>query len=60
VIEGARDNVFCAVPKQKLFNSFLLFSERTVTGVLYLDMLEKFLMPTLEEEKEEGGGGEGE
>jgi hypothetical protein len=31
--------------------SLSVFSERTLTGVLYLNMLEEFLMPTLEEEE---------
>ena len=36
-----------------------LFSEHIVTGVLYLDMLEEYLMPTQEEdEDEEDEGGE--
>jgi hypothetical protein len=41
--------VFCALSKQNVVGPFS-FAERTVTGIVNLDMLEKFLMPILEEE----------
>jgi hypothetical protein len=41
--------MFCALSKQIVFGPFLI-AEYTVTGTVYLDMLEEFLMPILEEE----------
>jgi hypothetical protein len=41
-------NVFCALSKQNVLGPFF-FAERTVTGIVYLDMLEELLVPILEE-----------
>jgi hypothetical protein len=52
VIEHTRDspklNVFCALAKQNVFGPFF-FAKHTVTGIMYLDMLEEIFMPILEE-----------
>jgi len=54
VIEGTRDsptfNITCAGFKQNMFSPFS-FGEHSVTGIVYLDMLKKFLMAVLEEER---------
>jgi hypothetical protein len=53
VIKHTRDspslNVFCVLSKQNAFWP-LSFAECTVSGIVYLDMLEEFLTPILEEE----------
>jgi hypothetical protein len=41
--------MFDGLSKVKVFGPFL-FAEHTVTGIVCLDMLEKFLMPLLEGE----------
>jgi len=45
-------NVFCAVSKTKVYGPFF-FAEKTVTGVAYLDMLEQWLFPQLEDDMED-------
>lgn len=40
-------NVFCAISRFKVYGPFF-FCEKTVTGHVYLDMLENWLMPQLE------------
>lgn len=53
IIEHVRDspklNVFTAICRMKLYGPFF-FSERTVTGHLYLDMLQMWLIPQFEED----------
>jgi hypothetical protein len=50
-VEHQRDspkvNVFCAVSSQKVYGPFF-FAEETVTGMTYLDMLQLWLMPHLQ------------
>jgi hypothetical protein len=41
-------NVFCAISHQQIYRPFF-FNEATVTGGTYLDMLEQWLFPQLEE-----------
>ena len=41
--------MFCAVSGSKFMSLF--FGERTVTRVIYLDMLQQWLMPQLKEKK---------
>ncbi|GBM38285.1 hypothetical protein AVEN_17728-1 [Araneus ventricosus] len=41
-------NVFCVVSSSNVFGPFF-FAEKTVTGVVYLDMLQIYLMPILKE-----------
>jgi hypothetical protein len=53
VIEHKRGSpklkVFCALSEENVFGP-IFFVESTVTGIVYLDMLEEFLMSILEEE----------
>jgi hypothetical protein len=42
-------NVFCAISYRKICGPFF-FAEATVTGATYLDMLEQWLLPQLEED----------
>jgi len=50
-VEHQRDspkvNVFCAISSQKLYSPFI-FAEETITGMTYLDMLQLWLMPQLQ------------
>ena len=50
-VEHQRDppkvNVFCAICGQKVCHSFF-FAEETITGMTYLDMLQLWLMPQLQ------------
>jgi hypothetical protein len=52
-LEHERDspklNVFCAISHRKICGPFF-FTEATVTGATYLDMLEQWLLPQLEED----------
>ena len=45
-------NVFCAISRRKVYGPFF-FSEATVTGVSYLDALQLWLFPQLEEAEPE-------
>ena len=45
-------NVFCAVPSCKVYRPFF-FVEPTVTSINYLDMLQLWLMPQLQEDGED-------
>ncbi|PNF42433.1 hypothetical protein B7P43_G10117, partial [Cryptotermes secundus] len=55
-LEHVRDspkvNVFCALSKERVYGPF--FMERTITGIVYLDMLQEFLIPQLDEDDQEG------
>jgi len=42
-----KDNVFCAKSSQKVYGTFF-FAEETVNGMTYLDMLQLWLMPQLQ------------
>jgi hypothetical protein len=42
-------NVFCAISKEKGYGQFF-FSESTVTGTSYLDMMQEWLMPHLDDD----------
>jgi hypothetical protein len=46
--DSPKFNVFAAVSREKLYGPFI-FIERTVTGIIYLDMLREWLMPQLQE-----------
>jgi hypothetical protein len=54
VVEIERDspkvNVFCAVSRRRVFGPFF-FAEKSVTGQVYLKMLQNWLMPQLAEEE---------
>jgi hypothetical protein len=45
--DSSKVNVFCAISSQKV-NSPFFFSEETITGMTYLDMLLLWLMPLLQ------------
>jgi hypothetical protein len=42
-------NVFCALSEQKVYGLFF-FVEKTITGAVYLDVLENWLWPQLAED----------
>jgi hypothetical protein len=46
-------SLFCALSKERVYGSFF-FMETTITGIMYLDMLQHFLNPQLEEDDQEG------
>jgi hypothetical protein len=43
-------SVFCAFSKDGPF----FFMDTTITGIVYLDMLQQFLIPQLDEDDQEG------
>jgi hypothetical protein len=45
--DSPKINVFCAISSWKVYSPFL-FAEETVTGMTYLDMLQLWLMPQLQ------------
>jgi hypothetical protein len=45
--DSPKVNVFCAISSQKVYGPFF-FAEETVTGMTYLDMLQLWLMPRLQ------------
>ena len=45
--DSPKVSVFCAVTSSKIYGPFF-FAEKTVTGIVYLDMIESWLMPQLE------------
>jgi hypothetical protein len=53
IVEVERDspklNVFCAISANKVYEPFF-FEEKTVTIISYLDMLENWLFPQLQED----------
>ncbi|PSN38403.1 hypothetical protein C0J52_21588, partial [Blattella germanica] len=56
VLQHVRDfpkiNVFCAVSHMKVYGPFF-FEERTVNGARYLDMLQSWLIPQLNEQQDD-------
>ncbi|PNF25748.1 hypothetical protein B7P43_G12984 [Cryptotermes secundus] len=52
VRDNANLNVFCALSKERVYSPF--FMEKTITGIVYLDMLQGFLIPQLDEDDQEG------
>jgi hypothetical protein len=42
-------NVFCAISQMKIYGPFI-FMEGTVTGMTYLDMLQQWLIPQLDDD----------
>jgi hypothetical protein len=44
--------VFCALSKERAYDRF--FMETAITGIVYLDMLQQFLIPQLDEDDQEG------
>ncbi|GFG35807.1 hypothetical protein Cfor_03971 [Coptotermes formosanus] len=51
VRDSPKVNVFCAVSSCKVYGPFF-FAETAVTGIKYLDMLQRWLMPQLQEDRE--------
>ena len=51
VRESPKVNVFCAVSKERVFGPF--FMQTTITGIVYLDMLQE-IIPQLDEDDQEG------
>jgi hypothetical protein len=45
-------NVFCALSKERVYGPF--FMETTITGIVYLDMLQQFPIPQLDEDDKGG------
>jgi hypothetical protein len=43
---------FCVLIKETVNGPF--FTEKTITSILYLDMLQQFLIPQLDEDDKEG------
>jgi hypothetical protein len=43
----------CLRPQQRVYGP-LFFMETTITGIVYLDMLQQFLLPSTDENDEEG------
>ena len=52
VRDSPKVNVFCALSKDRVYGPF--FMETTITGIVYLDMLQQFLIPQLDEDDQEG------
>jgi len=52
VHDSPKVNVFCAVSSCKVYGPFF-FVESTVTSINYLDKLQLWLMPQLQEDSEE-------
>ena len=52
VHDSPQVNVFCAVSSCKFYGP-LFFAEPTVTGINYLDMLQLWLMPQLQEDSKD-------
>ena len=50
--DSPKVNVFCAISKMKVYGPFFV-KERTVTGRTYLDMLENWLTPQMDEESDD-------
>ena len=53
VRDSPKVNVFCALSKTKVYGPFF-FQEKTINGFVYLDMLENFLIPQIDEDDQEG------
>lgn len=49
VQDSPKVNVFCAILKKNVYGP-IFFADPTVTGMIYLDMLENWLMPQLNED----------
>jgi len=49
VRDSPTQNVFCAVSSVEVYGPFF-FAEPTVNGISYLDMLENYLMPQLQQD----------
>jgi hypothetical protein len=56
-LEHVRDSpkvtMFCALSQERVYGPFF-FMEMTITSIVYLDMLQQFLIPQLDEDDQEG------
>jgi hypothetical protein len=56
-LEHVRDspkvNAFCVLSKERVYGLFI-FMETTITSIVYLDMLQQFLIPQLDEDDQGG------
>jgi hypothetical protein len=50
--ESAKVNLFCALSTIKIYSPFS-FADRTVSGDTYLDMVEKYVAPQVQEDLDE-------
>jgi hypothetical protein len=46
--DSPKANVFCALSKETMYGPF--FMQTTITGIVYLDMLQQLLIPRLDED----------
>jgi hypothetical protein len=46
-------NVFSSLSKERVYSLFF-FMGTTISGIVYLDMLQQFLIPQLDEDDQEG------
>jgi hypothetical protein len=53
VRDSPKENVFCALSKERVYG-LIFFMEMTITGIVYLDLLQEFLVPQLDEDDQEG------
>jgi len=53
VRDRSKVNVFCTLSKERVYGPFF-FMEMTITGIVYLDMLQEFLIPQSNEDDQEG------
>jgi hypothetical protein len=52
--KSPKANVFCALSKERVYGPFI-FMETTITGIVYLEMLQQFLSSSqLDEDDQEG------
>jgi hypothetical protein len=51
--DNPKVNVFCALSKETVYGPFF-FMQTTITGIVYLDMFQQFLIPQLDEDGQEG------
>ncbi|PNF18244.1 hypothetical protein B7P43_G16457, partial [Cryptotermes secundus] len=52
VRDSAKVSVFCALSKERVYGPF--FMETTIAGIVYVDILQEFLIPQLDEDDQEG------
>jgi hypothetical protein len=51
--DSPKVNLFCALSKERAYGPFF-FIKITITGIVYLDTLQQFLIPQLDEDDQEG------
>jgi hypothetical protein len=52
VYKSPKVNAFCALIKERVYSPF--FMETTIAGIVYLDVLQQFRIPQLDEDDQEG------